>query len=567
MAITEEQFKEVLRLIRTTEPEVRELISNNYKRQNLFPGVSSVTFSTLLNFLKEQNSLRKHVVSFANVLVTIICSIYEETGTAIPQEDPFLSSLCSLIDRVLRHGLRLKGNVWGTFRCYWDFIVEQAEHGRLGPLKSTVDKVKSITSLKGLGSARAWIRLSLRERTLSTALAVLLDNQVLIREWYEPHALVASTEFDVFSDTLAPLDYVSFAFSLQDKNLVKLNETEDGDTVANFVGWLNNEIEEISEKESMEYQEPAAPDLLSSPPISVSSEQVVPSPIPPVQQNDVCETVDIREYLKVIERNQCLEDACRDLEDKCAAQEQAANELAGDNEELMKKVNSLKRQCQQLEAKNAELQRTMKEFNKTGLTFPKPSPPRKHGSVRSIWGLDSDNGETSVERLNQAEAEIQEKTEKIRHFEQSYWNLRKIAEQLRDTASSTSSNLEKLHTQINQPDLCVFSKLKQLEEGNAEKDETLILMAQEMSRLQVRLNSLEHMAKDIQQQRPWQSNNLASKCNQCGQQFSLLLRKHHCRRDGKLYCARCSTHRILLPSSKSPVRVCDSCYETLTTAD
>ncbi|KAK9768854.1 RUN and FYVE domain-containing protein 1 [Basidiobolus ranarum] len=562
MAITEEQFKEVLRLIRTTEPEVHELISNNYKRQHLFPGVSSVTFSTLLNFLKEQNSLRNHVVSFANVLVTIICSIYEETGTAISQEDPFLSSLCSLIDRVLRHGLRLKGNVWGTFRCYWDFIVEQSEYGRLGPLKSTVDKVKSITSLKGLGSARAWIRLSLRERTLSTALAVLLDNQSLVREWYEPHALVASSEFDVFSETLAPLDYVSFGFSLQDKNLVKLNETEDGDTVANFVSWLNNEIHDISERESMEHKEPAAPDLISSPPMSVTSEQVVPSPIPP--PHGICETVDIREYLMVVERNQLLEDSHRSLEIKCIAQEQAANELAEDNEELMKKVNSLKRKCQQLESKNSELQKSMKEFNKTGLNFPKPSPPRKHGSVRSIWGLDSDNGENPSERLSRAETELQEKSDKIRHFEQSYWNLKKITDQLQSNAANSSNNLEKLQTQINNPDLCIFSKLKHLEESVAEKDETLILMAQEMNRLQIRLNSLEYMARDVRQQGPWQNNNLASKCNQCGQQFSMLIRKHHCRRDGKLYCSKCSSNRILLPSSKSPVRVCDSCYETAT---
>ncbi|KAK9766769.1 RUN and FYVE domain-containing protein 1 [Basidiobolus ranarum] len=502
MALTEEQFKEILRLIRTTEPEVHELIRNNFKRQDLFPGIGSVTFSTLLNFLKEQNSLRKHVISFTNVLVTIICSNYEETGKAISQEDPILLSLCSLIDRTLRYGLRLKGNVRGAFRSYWDFIMEQSEYGRLGPLKSTVDKVKYITTLKGLGSARAWIHLSLRDRSLSSALTILLNDQNLIREWYEPHALVANSEFGGFAETLTPLDYVSFEFSLQDKSLVKLNEMEDGDTVMSFVSWLNNEIHEISERENMEYEEPSTPDLINSPPVSVCSEQLVSLPIPAPQQNNVNEAVELEEYMAVIERNQHLEIANRDLEAKYTAQEQATSELAEDNEELMKKFSSLKRRCQQLETKNVELQKSMKEFNKAGLSFPRPSPPRKHGSLRSLWGLDSDDGDNYNEKLNQVETELQEKTDKVRQFEQSYWNLRKITEQLQRTATTTSTGLERVHTGINYPEPSVFLKLKNLEENIVEKDETLILMAQEMNRLQIRLNSLESITRGIQQQNP-----------------------------------------------------------------
>lgn len=45
----------------------------------------------------------------------------------------------------------------------------------------------------------------------------------------------------------------------------------------------------------------------------------------------------------------------------------------------------------------------------------------------------------------------------------------------------------------------------------------------------------------------WQPDDAVSNCFVCGNQYSFFLRRHHCRRCGRVVCASCSPHRITLP--------------------
>lgn len=45
----------------------------------------------------------------------------------------------------------------------------------------------------------------------------------------------------------------------------------------------------------------------------------------------------------------------------------------------------------------------------------------------------------------------------------------------------------------------------------------------------------------------WQPDNDVSQCPVCDTDFSLLYRRHHCRKCGRVVCARCSPHRITIP--------------------
>lgn len=45
----------------------------------------------------------------------------------------------------------------------------------------------------------------------------------------------------------------------------------------------------------------------------------------------------------------------------------------------------------------------------------------------------------------------------------------------------------------------------------------------------------------------WQSDHEVSKCPVCETEFSSLYRRHHCRKCGRVVCARCSPHRITIP--------------------
>lgn len=63
----------------------------------------------------------------------------------------------------------------------------------------------------------------------------------------------------------------------------------------------------------------------------------------------------------------------------------------------------------------------------------------------------------------------------------------------------------------------------------------------------------------------WVPDSEASVCMHCRKsQFTLINRKHHCRKCGAVVCNPCSSKKFLLPTQSSkPLRVCLHCYDTL----
>lgn len=59
----------------------------------------------------------------------------------------------------------------------------------------------------------------------------------------------------------------------------------------------------------------------------------------------------------------------------------------------------------------------------------------------------------------------------------------------------------------------------------------------------------------------WESDTEAESCHSCSVMFSLINRRHHCRRCGDVFCDSCSSQRakLLLYSLREPQRVCDKC--------
>ncbi|KAI1898043.1 hypothetical protein AGOR_G00068260 [Albula goreensis] len=60
----------------------------------------------------------------------------------------------------------------------------------------------------------------------------------------------------------------------------------------------------------------------------------------------------------------------------------------------------------------------------------------------------------------------------------------------------------------------------------------------------------------------WVPDSACDHCTGCHAPFTLLRRRHHCRRCGKIFCARCSPNEAPLPclGQHTPVRVCNHCF-------
>lgn len=63
----------------------------------------------------------------------------------------------------------------------------------------------------------------------------------------------------------------------------------------------------------------------------------------------------------------------------------------------------------------------------------------------------------------------------------------------------------------------------------------------------------------------WQPDETATKCAHCSKPFSLIVRKHHCRNCGIIFCDNCTSHRLRLPDYgyKDAVRICKPCFDTI----
>lgn len=61
----------------------------------------------------------------------------------------------------------------------------------------------------------------------------------------------------------------------------------------------------------------------------------------------------------------------------------------------------------------------------------------------------------------------------------------------------------------------------------------------------------------------WQDDDSVSNCTHCNAAFSMMKRKHHCRRCGKIFCGDCSNKKRKLPTYGliEAVRLCDACND------
>lgn len=63
----------------------------------------------------------------------------------------------------------------------------------------------------------------------------------------------------------------------------------------------------------------------------------------------------------------------------------------------------------------------------------------------------------------------------------------------------------------------------------------------------------------------WQCDESTPRCTLCGENFTLIFRRHHCRACGRVVCGLCSSKSMPIPNLNynTPVRVCDSCAKAL----
>ncbi|KAM6437265.1 early endosome antigen 1 [Liasis olivaceus] len=159
------------------------------------------------------------------------------------------------------------------------------------------------------------------------------------------------------------------------------------------------------------------------------------------------------------------------------------------------------------------------------------------GTVKKEW-------QSSQRRVSELEKQIDDLRGEIAVLEATVQNNQDERRVLLERCLKSEGEIEKLQSK--------------LMDARRKLDDTTAAM-QELGRENQSLQIKHTQALN----RKWAEDNEVQNCMACGKSFSVTIRRHHCRQCGNIFCAECSSKNALTPSSKKPVRVCDTCFNDL----
>ncbi|KAM7449926.1 RUN and FYVE domain-containing protein 1 [Porites harrisoni] len=162
---------------------------------------------------------RLNLLNIANLCIKNVIDSALKLGRAISDEyfEPF-QQFFVVLESILRHGLKMKRNILGHRKDYWGPLeaLEQA-----APESSEI--VKSVQNLPNIrtnhGKGRAWVRLAIMQKKLAEYIMILVESKDLLREWYEPHAVLMQEEGTVISGLLVGINIIDCNFDLKGDSL------------------------------------------------------------------------------------------------------------------------------------------------------------------------------------------------------------------------------------------------------------------------------------------------------------------------------------------------------------
>ncbi|CAH1772786.1 unnamed protein product [Owenia fusiformis] len=92
-----------------------------------------------------------------------------------------------------------------------------------------------------------------------------------------------------------------------------------------------------------------------------------------------------------------------------------------------------------------------------------------------------------------------------------------------------------------------------------EMQKKLVKLLREKDNLWQKTDKLEYMQK-VKASDKWMDDKEVPSCMNCNSDFSLMLRRHHCRMCGRIFCYNCSNNWTLTPQSSKKIRVCNDCF-------
>ncbi|XP_041458299.1 FYVE and coiled-coil domain-containing protein 1-like isoform X1 [Lytechinus variegatus] len=162
-------------------------------------------------------------------------------------------------------------------------------------------------------------------------------------------------------------------------------------------------------------------------------------------------------------------------------------------------------------------------------------------------------------KLSEQENEIARQEQQITIHEASVEELSRCLEEEKRKSVSLQSEVTELRNESGNRVTSLEKELALAEDDNEQLKKQLVKLIKEKDTLWKRTEKLEYHRKMKASER-WLDDKQVTQCMSCMCEFSLTVRKHHCRLCGRIFCAKCTDFFVLTSHSKKKSRVCEQCY-------
>ncbi|XP_030368788.1 FYVE and coiled-coil domain-containing protein 1 isoform X2 [Strigops habroptila] len=190
---------------------------------------------------------------------------------------------------------------------------------------------------------------------------------------------------------------------------------------------------------------------------------------------------------------------------------------------------------------------------------------QQHAAEEEIAELQAAN--TSLSRkldearelLSESESARLQKEEEVTSLRELLASIQKEAEEAKEKVLDYSEKLSKVAADKDSSDQKLFAELDDLTRTKQFLEERLIELIRDKDALWQKSDALEFQQKLSAEQR-WQGDTEVNHCLDCQKEFSWMVRRHHCRMCGRIFCYYCCNNYMVTKPGGKKERCCRACF-------
>ncbi|KAM9575157.1 FYVE and coiled-coil domain-containing protein 1 isoform 2-T4 [Guaruba guarouba] len=163
------------------------------------------------------------------------------------------------------------------------------------------------------------------------------------------------------------------------------------------------------------------------------------------------------------------------------------------------------------------------------------------------------------ELLSESESARLQKEEEVTSLRELLERMQKEAEEAKEKVLDYSEKLSKVAADKDRSDQKLFAELDDLTRTKQFLEERLIELIRDKDALWQKSDALEFQQKLSAEQR-WQGDTEVNHCLDCQKEFSWMVRRHHCRMCGRIFCYYCCNNYMVTKPGGKKERCCRACF-------